>query len=375
MLDHRAKSIASLSERPVASRPRTGRGCEAPRAAGDAEPSSDGGPKAADPATTRIHVEMSYGMEFRHEVEAARARIAPHIRLTPVELSRDLTGPGNVWLKLENQQLTGSFKLRGATNKILSLSDTERSRGVVAASSGNHGAAVACAATAADCPALIFVPENVAPGKLATIRSWGVEARLHGDDCVLAELAARRHAEAEGMTYISPYNDATVVAGQGTLGAELAEQLPPLDAVFIALGGGGLISGVGGYLKTRYPDLEVVACSPEHSPVMHASLAAGRIVEMESLPTLSDGTAGGVEPDAITFELCRRLVDESLLVSEQQISGAMRWIVEHHHTLVEGAAAVAVAAYLDHRQRYSGKNVAIVLCGANIDAATLRSIL
>jgi threonine dehydratase len=315
-------------------------------------------------------------MDLLSEVRAAAERIDGRVRRTPVERSRRLAGRDDgVWLKLENLQLTGSFKLRGATNAVLSLSDAERRRGVVAASSGNHGAAVACAAKAAGCPALVFVAPGVATSKLAAIRSWGAEVRTHGDDPLDAELEARRHAAAARMTYISPYNDPRVVAGQGTLGLELAEQLPRLDAVFLALGGGGLIAGVGGYLKALWPDLRVIACSPVASPVMHASLAAGRIVELESRPTLSDGTAGGVEPGAITFELCREIVDDSVLVSEEQIAAAVRLIVDSHHTLVEGAAGVAVAGFLAHRQRVAGRRVAIVLCGANIDVAVLKQVL
>jgi len=316
-------------------------------------------------------------MEFQSEVRAAAERIAGRVRRTPVEPSRVLLGEGRgtVWLKLENQQLTGSFKLRGATNKILSLSEEERRRGVVAASSGNHGAAVACAATATGCSALVYVPEAVAASKLEAIRSWGIEVRKHGADGLLTELEARRHAIDAGMSYISPYNDPAVIWGQGTLGAELAEQLPQLDAVFVALGGGGLISGLGGYLKAVRPELQVIACSPENSQVMHASLAAGRIVEMESRPTLSDGTAGGLEPGAITFELCREIIDESVLVSEEQIREAVRLIVSRHHTLIEGAAGVAVAGYLANRERFAGMEVAIVLCGANIDSTVLAEIL
>ena len=324
-----------------------------------------------------LRAEMISEMDFRREVRAAAGRIAGQVRRTPVERSRSLAGAGtgSVWLKLENLQRTGSFKLRGATSKILSLSDEERRRGVVAASSGNHGAAVACAADDAGCPALVFVPETVAGAKLEAIRSRGVEVRKYGEDALLAELEARRHADAAGMTYVSPYNDLAVIAGQGTVGAELADQLPRLDAVFVALGGGGLISGVGGYLKALRPELRVVACSPERSPVMHASLAAGRIVEMASRPTLSDGTAGGVEPGAITFELCRRIVDESLLVSEEQIRDAVRRVVRDHDTVIEGAAGVAVAGFLAERERFAGMSVAVVLCGGNIDPRTLEEIL
>ena len=316
-------------------------------------------------------------MEFLDEVRVASERIAGRVRRTPVERSRYLAADSGarVWLKLENLQLTGSFKLRGATNKVLSLSDEERRRGLVAASSGNHGAAVACAAAAAGCAARVYVAEGTAASKLAAMRSWGAEVRTHGDDCVEAEVEARRHAAEVGAIYISPYNDPAVVTGQGTLAAEMAEQLPPLDAVFLALGGGGLAAGVGGYLKALRPELRVIACSPERSAVMHASLAAGRIVEMPSRPTLSDGTAGGVEPGAITFELCRQIVDESLLVSEERIRDAVRLVVGRHHTLIEGAAGVAVAGYLAERHRFAGQEVAIVLCGANIDAAALKEVL
>lgn len=317
-------------------------------------------------------------MDLRRDVKAAAARIAGRVRKTPVEASPILAADSDdaqVWLKLENFQLTGSFKLRGATNKILSLTEKERRRGVVAASSGNHGAAVGCAAAAAGCRALVFVPESASATKIAAIRSWGAEVRRHGNDSLVAELEARRFAAAEGMAYLSPYNDEAVVAGQGTVATELAHQLERLDAVFVALGGGGLICGVGGYLKTVWPNLRVVACSPHNSRVMHASLEADRILEMESLPTLSDGTAGGVEAGALTFDLCRQIVDESHLVSEAEICEALRLVIGTHHVLIEGAAAVAVAGYLANRKRFAGKSIAIVLCGANIDSSVLKRIL
>ncbi len=334
-------------------------------------------------------------MDFRSEVETAAERIRDRVRRTPIERSAALSNGGSeargargargaggaVWLKLENLQLTGSFKLRGATNKILWLSEKDRASGVVAASSGNHGAAVACAAAAVGTRAVVFVPEGAVSSKLEVIRTYGGEVRVHGNDCVLAEAEARRHAADRGMVYVSPYNDPLVVAGQGTLAAELAEQLAmetpgrELDAVFVTLGGGGLISGVGGFLKTIWPGVRVIACSPENSCVMHASLEAGRVLELESLPTLSDGSAGGVEPDSITFDLCRQVIDESVLVSEDEIRNALRLLIGRHHTLVEGAAATAVAAYLARREEFAEANVAIVLCGANIDAQVLKEVL
>jgi threonine dehydratase len=316
-------------------------------------------------------------MDFLREVQDAERRIAGRVRETPVERSHHLSELAccRVWLKQENLQRTGSFKPRGAMSKLLSLDDDERARGVVAASSGNHGAAVACGAAEADCPALIFVPESCARAKVEAIRAWGAEVRLAGDDSVRAEITAREHAREHGLIYLSPYNDPLVVAGQGTIGRELERQLERIDAIFIALGGGGLISGIGGYLKAAGHDVRMVACSPANSPVMHESLRAGRILEMESKPTLSDGTAGGVERDSITFDLCRQIVDDSLVVTEEEIRDGVRAIVEHEHVLVEGAAGVAVAGFLQQRERHVDRDVVILLCGANIDAGVLKSIL
>ena len=318
-----------------------------------------------------------------HEVEVAAARIADNIRRTPVERSASLSGipsdsavrSGQTWLKLENLQRTGSFKLRGATNKLLAMTEAERDRGVVAASSGNHGAAVGCAAASAGCRAIVFVPEGAATSKVEAIRSWGATVRVHGQDSLGTEIEARGYAASEGMAYLSPYNDPDVIAGQGTIGLELAEQIAALEAVFLALGGGGLAAGVGGYLKAISPGTQIVACSPANSAVMHASLEAGRILELESQPTLSDGTAGGVEAGALTFDLCREILDDSLLVSEEEIRTALRIVIGDHHTLIEGAAGVAVAGYLARREQFAGKNVAIVLCGANIDLTVLAGVL
>lgn len=316
-------------------------------------------------------------MRFPQDVIAAAERIRGRVRRTPVERSPVLEGSSGarVWLKLENLQETGSFKLRGAFHKLLSLDDEARDRGVVAASTGNHGAGVAAAATALGVRATIFAPLTADPSKLEGVRQRGAEVQQVGDDCLVAEAAARKEAAASGLTYVSPYNDPDVVSGQGTLGWELDEELESLDAVFISMGGGGLIAGVGSYLKSKYSDLEVVACSPENSCVMHQSLAAGELLDLPSEPTLSDGTAGGVEPGSITFELVRDCVDRSVTVTEEEIALAMKTVITAHHTCIEGAAGVAVAAFLQDADRYQGKDVAIVLCGANASGEVLRRVL
>jgi threonine dehydratase len=316
-------------------------------------------------------------MDLKDAVLAAEARVRPHIRETPVEPT-ELPGPagrGRTWLKLENLQVTGSFKLRGAMNKLLSLTPRERARGVVAASSGNHGAAVACGLRALGMQGIVFVPENASPAKVANIRAYGAEVRTHATDSGITEIFARRFAEENGRVYVSPYNDPVIVAGQGTLGVELARQVADIDTLYVALGGGGLIAGIAAYLKGIGRKVEVVACSPENSAVMHHSVRAGRILELESQPTLSDGTAGAVEQGAITLDLCRRYVDRYLLVTEAEIAEAMRRIIDRHHTLIEGAAGVAVAGCLKDRERREGAGSVIVLCGANIARERLKQIL
>lgn len=315
-------------------------------------------------------------MAWKADIERARELIEPHIRETPVERAPGLeVADSEVSLKLDNLQVTGSFKVRGAVHKLLSLPEDARQRGVIAASSGNHGAAVAYAARALGCSASVYVPTYASETKVAAIRGYGAEVTMVGDDCVETEVHARGLAEARGMVYVSPYNDLDVVRGQGTLGVELARQVPDLDAVFVAVGGGGLIGGVGAYLKAVNPEIQVVACSPARSPALHACLAAGEQVEVPSEATLSDATAGGVEEGAITVPLCLEVVDRSLVVAEEAIREGMRYLLGTHHTMVEGAAGVVVAGWRQVAMEYSGKRVALVICGANVSMEVLREVL
>jgi len=309
----------------------------------------------------------------------AAQRIRPYVRRTPLDESLVLSemGGDRVFLKLENLQYTGSFKLRGATNKLLSLAPEMLARGVVAASSGNHGAAVAYALRRLGARGIVFVPEHAATTKVEAIQRYGAEVRRWGTDSVEAEAQARTFAAQNGRAYISPYNDWEIVAGQGTIGLEIMEDLPDVETLYVTVGGGGLIGGIAGYIKAvrQAKSVRIVGCLPVHSPVMYESVRAGHIVQMESLPTLSDGSAGGIEEGAITFALCQQLVDDWILVTEAEIADAVRLIAQTHHLMIEGAAGVAVAAYLKDAQRRQKRNVAIVLCGANIDLEVLKTIL
>lgn len=316
-------------------------------------------------------------MDWKKEILAAEKRIRPQVLETPLERSHYLSqaGGANVYLKLEHLQHTGSFKLRGATNKLLSLSPEQLRRGVIAASTGNHGMAVSYAASKLGAGATIYMKEGALSEKVELIRSFGGTTVFYGENPVHAENKARAVSEQTGQVFISPYNDQQVIAGQGTLGVELERQQPDLDAVFISVGGGGLISGIASYLKEINPKVKIVGCWPENSPVMYECMKAGRVMDVAEKETLSDSTAGGVEEGAITLEPCRRLIDDCVLVSEADILAALKLILDKERWAVEGAAALPVAAYLQRAEDYVDKNVAILLCGRNIPLKKLRLAL
>jgi threonine dehydratase len=306
----------------------------------------------------------------------ASVRIADYIRRTPLRRSMAFSERlgADVWFKLENRQKTGSFKLRGATNRLLTLSPGQCSRGCVAASSGNHGAAVACAMRDLGIDGLIFVPEQTSAAKVEKIRSYGGNVRFFGSDGLDTEQHAREYAASHDMFYLSPYNDEEVIAGQGTIGIELVEDLPGVETVFVAVGGGGLIGGVGAVLKEHNPDIRVVGCQPAASPVMMRSIEVGRIIDMPSEATLSDGTAGGIESDSVTFELNRVVVDDWVEVDEEQIASAMKIYMDSEGDVIEGAAGVAIAGLLERAAEVAGKRVVVVVCGGNVSEEVLASV-
>jgi threonine dehydratase len=302
---------------------------------------------------------------------AAHERIRSYVRETPVEQSPGFAG---AFLKLEHLQHTGSFKFRGACHKIALLAPEQAAAGVIAASNGNHGLGVAAAARSRGIAAEVFVSAQVSPSKARRIEAMGARIRLAGEDPLTAELAARRAAEAAGRVFISPYNDLEVVAGQGTIAVELARQLPDLDAVFVAVGGGGLIAGIGAYLKAASPRTEIVGCWPENSPVMYRCMQAGAIVDVAETATLSESTAGGLEPGSVTLALCGAVVDRAVFVAESEIAAAMKKAMYDEHWIVEGAAGVALAAFLKEAESYAGKRVAVIVCGRNVSEEVLARV-
>lgn len=314
------------------------------------------------------------------EIEEAATRIRPFVRETWLEPAPEFaTGrPENgtrAWMKLECLQHTGSFKLRGALNKLLGLTEAERNAGVVAASTGNHGLAVAFGLQYLGIQGTIVLPETAAGKKIELLKRYAVDLQFHGTDSAQAEQWARRQAGAHGQVFISPYNDRAVIAGQGTIGLELVKQMPDIDSVFAPVGGGGLISGIAAYLKAVRPSVRVFGCLPENSPVMHECIEAGKIVEGTVRPTLSDGTAGGLEADAITFGLCRDLVDDWIRVSEEEIRAGMQWIFERYGLVVEGAAGMNMAGFMQHHERIATGNTAVILCGGNVDIEQFKQLV
>lgn len=304
-------------------------------------------------------------------------RCGDHLSPTPLEYSLYLSKQigGEVWLKLDSMQRTTSFKFRGALNKILSLTEEELDKGIISASTGNYALAVAEAMTIRKRRATIYVAEDLEPSRLEILKAHGLDIVIHGTGAWDAEKEARRVAVEEDKIYVSPYNDPVVVGGQGTCGYEISKQLPDLDTALFACGGGGLLSGSAGWLKYHNPNVEVFGVSPENSPVMYESLRVNKVVEMETLPTLADTCAGGIDLDSITLELCQRYADEIVLLSEKEIEESIRLLFERHRLVVEGSAALSVGGLLKRKERFEGKKVVAVVCGRNIDLEVFKRII
>jgi threonine dehydratase len=307
------------------------------------------------------------------DVSAAAARIQPFIVRTPLERSVELSAlcGVDVWLKLECFQTTGSFKLRGALNAVLLLNDDARRKGVITASAGNHGLGAARAASVVGVPATVVVPETASAAKVEALRNSDAQLIQFGATYDEAEHEARRLADARDVWFISAYNDPAVVAGGGTIALEVLEDLPAARTFLVPAGGGGLISGIGVAAHGVDAGIVVEGAQSVASPALYAALAAGGLVEVEVRASVADGLSGNVEQGSITFGLVVDHVAEMVLVEERQIADAMRWMLVHEHVLVEGSAAVGVAALLAGRRPQAGPLV-VLLTGRNVAAAVLR---
>ncbi len=310
------------------------------------------------------------------DIRVARQRLAGVIYLSPCAYSETVSqlAGARTSFKLENLQMTGSFKERGAANRLLTLSEAERVRGVVAASAGNHGLAVAFHARRLGIRATIVMPEWAPLIKVTSARRDGAEVILAGDDYDEAAQKAQELCRERQATFVHPFDDYEVIAGQGTIGFELLEQEPALEAVIMPVGGGGLIGGVALAIKETTPRVRVIGVQAKNLAAMHASLAAGRIESLRPAPTIADGIAVR-KVGALTFPLAQRYVDELVMVSEEEIANAILLLLEIEKTVVEGAGATTLAALLNRDLKVRGKRVALVLSGGNIDVNVISRII
>ncbi|MBT1517482.1 hydroxyectoine utilization dehydratase EutB [Bradyrhizobium sp. SRL28] len=307
----------------------------------------------------------------------ARRRISSHILSTPIVPSRalsDLCG-GPVGLKLEHHQATGSFKLRGAINAILQLSEADRARGVVAASTGNHGRALSYAARGVGSRATICMSRLVPENKVLEIRNLGADVRIVGGSQDEAQQEVDRLV-AKGLVMLPPFDHPNIIAGQGTIGLEIVEAMPDVNTVIVGLSGGGLAAGIATAVKSMRPCARVIGVSMERGAAMKASLDAGKPVQVEECPSLADALGGGIGLDnKLTFPICRALLDDVVLLSESEIAAGIRYAYDQEREILEGAGAVGIAALLAHKIAGLRGPIAVVLSGRNIDMELHRRVI
>ena len=302
------------------------------------------------------------------DILEARRRIKPYLQPTALEQSGEL----GAWLKLENLNPTRSFKIRGALNAVLALSEDERKKGIVACSAGNHAQGIALAAHLTGVPAKVVMPIHTPKRKVSGAERYGAEIILHGELYDDAEIHARELEASTGMTFVSPYNDRQVAAGQGTIGVEIFEQLPEAARVIVPASGGGLLGGVALACKTLNPNCEVIGVQSVATPAMYNFFYD---TDHPQLDTLAEGLAGDIEAGSITFDLCESYADRIILVEESQIEEAIRWMVQTHNWIIEGAAAVGIAALLNGQIERDDRPAVVIISGANIDFEVLKRLL
>ena len=313
------------------------------------------------------------------DIQEAQKAIVPYANCTPLNRSKflsDLCG-ADVFLKLENLQVTHSFKIRGVINKLLHLSAEEKAQGVITASAGNHGQAVAFGGQKLGFSAKIVVPTTTPKIKVDGIKKYGAELILFGETYPEAERKAKELAQSEGRLYISPYNDPLIVAGHGTIGLEVVDELPKVDAVLVPVGGGGLISGIAIAVKNLKSNVQVIGVQSEAVPIMFESLKAGKIVppHRHNPKTIAEGLSGGIEKGSITFSISQQYVDEVVLVREETLRQAVYLLWKNEKQVVEGSGAAGVAMLLENKDSFAGQSVAVVLTGGNIDDSLFQSII
>ncbi len=307
----------------------------------------------------------------------AARQLSPHVRRTPTVRAAALSAAlgQEIWLKLESQQATGSFKLRGALNCLLNLSPAAKVAGVLTCSAGNHGLGVAAAAQITGVAATIVVPRTASPAKITALRQTGVDLLLCGDDYDAAEAQAPLLAHERGLTFISPYNDPAVIAGAGTVALEALSDLPEVGTIVVPVGGGGLAAGVGIAARTLLPTARLLGVQAAASAAMASSFAAGKQVNVTSTPTLADGLAGNIAPNAITFPLVRDQFDAVLTVSEAAIRTAIYSFLDAQHLVVEGSGAVGLAALQAGLLSNTSGPTLLIVSGSNISTETIAAIL
>nr|XP_039254520.1 L-threonine dehydratase catabolic TdcB-like isoform X2 [Styela clava]XP_039254522.1 L-threonine dehydratase catabolic TdcB-like isoform X2 [Styela clava] len=315
-------------------------------------------------------------------VKEAHARISNHIRKTPLEYSVHLSKKTgcNVYLKLENEQITGSNKARGAFNKVLSLLEDPGHQGksikfFAVSSCGNHALAMMHALNQTGQIGEVYVPTFVKKNKLDDLEARGADVRIRGDDMDDTEIFARKEAETREGVFVSAYGDPEVLAGQGTVGLEIISELKHVDAIFVSVGGGGIIGGISSYVKHISPHTKVIGCSAEASNCMEQSIKHGKPINIVSKSTLADGLVGNIGLDSITFSVCQRNVDRWITVTEDEIYKAMFIMLNDHHKVAEGAAGVALASFLRVQEEYKGQNVVVLICGGYVYADDLAKVI
>jgi threonine dehydratase len=331
-------------------------------------------PAASTPVASAMTAPAA-GVTLAH-IHAAMGRIRDSIYLSPCARSEDLSQiTGNsVYLKLDNLQRTGAFKERGALNKLLTLTEQERERGVIAASAGNHAQGLAYHAGRHGIRAQIVMPLTTPLIKVSATKGYGAEVVLHGANYDEACEEAIRRSGQFGMTFIHPFDDEVVIAGQGTMGLEIMQQVPDIEAVVAPIGGGGLIAGVACAVKETNPNVRVIGVQPARLPSMKAAVAEGHPVTLSPAATIADGIAVRRAGEK-TLPLVQKYVDEIVTVDEEEIANAILLLLEHEKTLAEGAGAAAIASLINHKTPLKGKKVAVLVCGGNIDVSLLSRIM